>query len=109
MVKEISPIEVYELHEKNKGFKVLDIREADEFEELCAPISINKPLTSLDVSDLQSSGFDKTKPLYIICRSGRRSLMAAKICEDAGYEDVYNVTGGMIAWEQMGLPTTSNA
>lgn len=42
----------------------------------------------------------KDEPIYIICRSGNRSAQAAQILSDRGYTEVYDVTDGMIAWEQ---------
>ncbi len=40
---------------------------------------------------------NKEKPVYVYCRSGRRSLRASKILVEKGYQ-VYNVLGGYKAW-----------
>jgi rhodanese-related sulfurtransferase len=42
-----------------------------------------------------------TKPVLVICRSGRRSLTAAAQLRDEGFEAV-SVNGGMVAWQQAG-------
>ena len=42
--------------------------------------------------------------MALICNSGYRSTVAASVLERAGRKDVLNVTGGMLAWEQAGLP-----
>jgi len=46
----------------------------------------------------------KDKPLVVICASGNRSSMAATKLANAGFEPVYNFSGGMGAWQSAGLP-----
>jgi rhodanese-related sulfurtransferase len=46
----------------------------------------------------------KTKPIIMVCRSGNRSAGACGILGKHGFTDVYNLAGGMIAWEQSNLP-----
>ncbi len=47
---------------------------------------------------------DDDANVYLICRSGGRSGMAAEVFLAAGKSDAKNVLGGMIAWTQAGLP-----
>jgi sulfur-carrier protein adenylyltransferase/sulfurtransferase len=47
---------------------------------------------------------DDDANVYLICRSGNRSGIAAGILTAAGKRDVKNVVGGMLAWAQAGLP-----
>lgn len=42
--------------------------------------------------------------VYVLCRSGRRSLSAGQQLDAIGFGCVYNIEGGMIAWEEAGLP-----
>ena len=44
------------------------------------------------------------KPLFVYCASGKRSAKAAKILRDKGYEPVYELSGGLNAWKEAGLP-----
>jgi rhodanese-related sulfurtransferase len=46
----------------------------------------------------------KTKPIIMVCRSGSRSAGACGILSKLGFTDVYNLAGGMIAWQQSNLP-----
>ena len=46
----------------------------------------------------------KTKPIILVCRSGSRSAGACGILSKQGFTDVYNLAGGMIAWQQSNLP-----
>lgn len=44
------------------------------------------------------------KALLIICRSGQRSLAAAKLIRELGFQDCFSVRGGVLAWTDAGLP-----
>lgn len=46
----------------------------------------------------------KTKPIIMVCRSGSRSAGACGILSKLGFTEVYNLSGGMIAWQQSNLP-----
>jgi hydroxyacylglutathione hydrolase len=45
------------------------------------------------------------KPIATICSVGDRGGIAASILKQAGFTEVYNVLGGMKAWESLGYPT----
>ena len=47
---------------------------------------------------------DKDARIVLYCRSGRMSEIAATALVEQGYTQVYQVDGGMIAWEEAGLP-----
>jgi len=47
---------------------------------------------------------DREQRLVIICRSGARSAQACQFLQQQGYEDVYNLRGGMIGWSHESLP-----
>lgn len=47
---------------------------------------------------------DRTKPVLIYCRSGNRSYTAMKKMEAMGFLELYNLTGGIMAWSRAGLP-----
>ncbi|WP_407650197.1 rhodanese-like domain-containing protein [Deinococcus rhizophilus] len=46
------------------------------------------------------------RPGQPICRSGSRSAQASRVLSDGGHRNLYNVDGGMLAWEAAGLPIT---
>ncbi len=47
---------------------------------------------------------DKTRPVFVYCRSGKRSLEAANILEKNKFKVVYNLDGGINAWKEKGKP-----
>lgn len=103
--RDISPEELLALYDKNKKLCLLDVREVEEFRALRASISQLLPLSQL----AQGQGLDsikaaKDEPIYVVCRSGRRSQSACEILHEAGFKKLYNVAGGMEAWRLGRLP-----
>ena len=72
---------------------LVDVRTPEEYAAGHIPGSINIPLDRiLDIKNVVS---DKNNPLYVYCRSGRRSSQAASALEKAGYTRVVNIGGIM--------------
>ncbi len=46
----------------------------------------------------------KEYPVFVYCRSGNRSLVAAKYLEKLGFKKIFNLKGGIIEWKKYGLP-----
>lgn len=78
---------------------LVDVREDSERARGFAPGSRHLPLGRLKrrLGELPTD-----RPVAFICRSGRRSAMAAAAARRAGL-DAHNVAGGMTAWERQGL------
>lgn len=97
------PSEVMERFNQNDGFglKLIDVRELSEFEEGHIPHSICIPVRAIPKRE---AAYPADIPLVLICRTGRRSTLAARILMDLGYENVYNLHGGYLAWRAAGLP-----
>jgi sulfur dioxygenase len=49
-------------------------------------------------------GYDRKEGITFVCRSGSRSQEAAKMALELGYEDIENMQGGMLKWNELGLP-----
>ena len=96
-VPEVDPIEAIRLL-NGSGAVLLDVREDDEWAAGHAPRAIHIPLGTLDPRN-----FDAGVPVVAVCRSGKRSGVAASQLAAAGIT-VYNLTGGMKAWLETGQP-----
>jgi rhodanese-related sulfurtransferase len=86
------------------GAFLLDVREDDEWEAGHAPeaVHVAMGLVAGRIAELPS---DRT--LVCVCRVGGRSGVVATSLDGAGY-DVRNVEGGMLGWEQAGLPVVTD-
>jgi rhodanese-related sulfurtransferase len=102
-IKTITPEDVFRLNQESGGITIIDVREKDEFAEVSSPLAENHPLSTFDAGSFAKKR-DKKTQLFMLCRSGKRSLKAAQLLESAGFESIYNVEGGMMTWETSGLP-----
>ena len=85
------------------GSLVLDVRESAEYEAGHLPRARHIPLGELDARVAEIAKF-KDKPVVITCRSGARSGSACRKLRNAGFSSVYNLKGGLGAWQQASLP-----
>jgi rhodanese-related sulfurtransferase len=50
----------------------------------------------------------REKPIIATCRTGHRSASACMALRKQGFEKIYNLSGGMLAWESASLPISKN-
>ena len=85
--------------------RLIDVRTPEEYSEGHIRGAVNHDwYDSLFVKNVEGT-FDKSAPLHIYCRSGKRASEAAKALSKAGFE-VFNLKGGYIAWTEAGKPVT---
>jgi len=82
---------------------VLDVREDKEIAAGRIPNSKHIPLGQLGTR-LQELAKYKEKPVVVNCRSGARSASACRVLAKNGFGEVYNLKGGILAWEQANMP-----
>ena len=98
----ILEIEPHWVEENLSNVLVLDVRETDEFTGPLGhiPGAVNIPLGGL----VESTGdLANEKPVVAVCRAGGRSARATVILDQAGFEKVANLPGGMLRWRAQGL------
>ena len=83
------------LEMQQAGGVLIDVRTPGEVAEGTAPGSINIPLQE---AEQRLSEFPKDKDLMIFCRSGKRSMAVSNFLIQNGYERVFNVVGGFMAF-----------
>ncbi|CAN2254116.1 sulfurtransferase TusA family protein [Bacillus vallismortis] len=81
--------------ESEEPLHILDVREAEEYEEAHIPGVVHIPLGEVEA---RSSELNKNDEIHIICHSGRRSEMAAQTMKKQGFKKVINVVPGMRDW-----------
>jgi len=82
---------------------VVDVRNVDEFQNGHILNARNIPLAQLE-SRLADLNRYKEKPVIVACESGSRSGSAASVLRKHGFAQVFNLSGGLAAWQQAGLP-----
>ncbi|HSN19925.1 MAG TPA: rhodanese-like domain-containing protein [Usitatibacter sp.] len=82
---------------------VLDVREPAEFAAGHLPKARNIPLKELG-QRLEEIGKYKERAVLVTCRSGPRSGSACRLLKRAGFNTVYQLKGGLAAWQQASLP-----
>lgn len=105
-VEQISVTEVFELSKENQEIMIVDVREPDEHQALRCTIGHHLlPMSRFDAGELaEAKNIAKDTKVYFLCRSGNRSMNAAQMMLVEGFPNVFNIAGGMIAWEEAGLP-----
>ena len=96
---EVTPQRTREMLESGEGV-VVDVRETYEREAGHIEGTRHIPLQELST---QSGTLPTDQPIVLQCRVGGRSLMAAQALRAAGY-DAYSMTGGILRWDEEGLP-----
>lgn len=89
--------------ENNKEAIILDVRTPQELAEGYISGAVNIDYSSSNFKE-DLNKLDKSKPVYVYCRSGRRSANAMSLLNNLGFTEVYNLNGGIISWAQAGLP-----
>jgi rhodanese-related sulfurtransferase len=82
---------------------LLDVRTAEEFNEARVPGSVNVDFYAADFAS-QLDTLAKDVPYVVYCRSGNRSSQTMNIMRDLGFLEVWDVDGGIISWNEAGLP-----
>jgi len=93
-MKEVTVSELKKMRDEKADFQLIDVREAHEL-EICEIGGEHIPMG--DVMD-NLGKISKDKQVVIHCRSGARSGAICQALETQGYNNVYNLKGGIIAW-----------
>ncbi|MDQ6697876.1 MAG: molybdopterin-synthase adenylyltransferase MoeB [Actinomycetota bacterium] len=110
-IREVDTAEADDLRGR-PGAVVLDVREADEYEQGAIPGALHIPRGTLETA-IEGRVPDHDTPLIVHCAGGTRSAFAAKSLNELGYTDVVSVAGGFNKWKDEGrdwkVPATLSA
>jgi molybdopterin/thiamine biosynthesis adenylyltransferase/rhodanese-related sulfurtransferase len=106
-IEEIQPFEAAQ--EIEGGDVVLiDTREPHEYQDAHLENGRLVP-PGLLADEIEAAAPDKSARIIAYCRSGNRSALAAAQMQALGYEDVASMEGGILAWQEQGLPVVSTS
>ncbi|MEZ4316197.1 MAG: rhodanese-like domain-containing protein [Myxococcota bacterium] len=90
------------------GLRLIDVRETAELD---GPLGHLEGIEHVPLGTVPSAAptWDRSTPILVICRSGGRSGSAAAHLAQLGFEQVFNLSGGMLAWNAAGLPLEREA
>ncbi len=89
------------IDEKGDQFVIIDVREPMEFVQGTVPGARLMPISTLGNHIHE---IERERDVVFICRSGARSGQVCAYLANMGYDNVYNLRGGMIGWVRSGLP-----
>jgi rhodanese-related sulfurtransferase len=119
MRHQVSELTVSQLNEKlqqNNSAIVIDIREVSETNLGSIPCASLIPRGVLEMK-IDSEESIKARfstlellveqPIYLLCRSGARSILSALSLQQMGFKEVYSIEGGFMAWQEAGYEVSS--
>ena len=95
-VPKITVTELKQKMDNGEDINVLDVREPHEYEVA----NIGVTLIPLGELPQRLAELDQSDTFAIHCKTGGRSARAVKLLQDAGFQNVYNVKGGITAWSE---------
>ncbi|RMG78087.1 MAG: rhodanese-like domain-containing protein [Bacteroidetes bacterium] len=104
-LKEICPTTTFKKLES--GALLVDVRREKEVSDVTydVPDYVSIPLSQLED---RMDEIPRDREVIMACRSGSRSLRATLFLMNHGYENVYNLKGGLLKWVQKGFPAKGN-
>jgi rhodanese-related sulfurtransferase len=83
------------------GALLIDVREKSEYDDVRIPGSVLIPLGELPA---RLAEIPTDRDVYVHCRMGARSARAVDYLRTFDRPNAYNITGGIDAWQDAGLP-----
>jgi len=95
-VPEITVQELKKRLDNSENLSVLDVREPHEYEVA----NIGARLIPLNELPERLAELDRDAPLAVHCKTGGRSARAVKLLQETGFQNAFNVEGGITAWSE---------
>jgi len=101
----VTPQQAINLVNQNDGVFV-DLRDASDFKLGHIVGAVNIPASKLPERMVELDKY-KSKPVVLVCKMGQQSSAAGKQLKEAEFEQVYKMSGGMMEWGNLQLPTVA--
>lgn len=114
-VLEISVAQLAQILQQNPQAIVIDIREPSETEQGSIANAALIPRGVLEMQIDSAATIQQRfstleelaqQPIYLLCRSGARSVLSAISLQQMGFSEVYSVEGGFLAWQAADYPVS---
>lgn len=104
VAQEISviPPQEFEIATSKGEVQLLDVRTPEEFQEGHLENAVNIDVLQDDFA-AKAKSLNPDEPVYLYCRSGKRSANASAILKGLGFKEIYDLQGGFLNWESEGL------
>jgi rhodanese-related sulfurtransferase len=103
-MKQIGIVQATQLSNRSNAL-FLDIRDTADYNTGHIPDAVHVPLKQLNERASELEKF-RERPVIAYCRSGSQSNSAGSLLKKAGFENVYNLSGGITAWQSANLPVS---
>ncbi len=103
----LSPQQAINIVNAQEGL-FLDLRDAGEYKKGHIVNALHIPALKLE-SRLAELEKHKSKPIVLVCKMGQQAGAAGKQLKANGFEQVYKMTGGMMEWSNLQLPTIAKS
>jgi rhodanese-related sulfurtransferase len=104
-IKKLDPQSFEKKLNESKEPILVDVRTSGEYAQ---GHLANAVLIDIYSSDFKSrvSKLDKSKPVFVYCKAGSRSSSAVDVFTDLGFKEIYDLSGGISAWQRASKPIT---
>ncbi len=92
--------DLLDILESKEDITLIDVRSGMEFAQGYIKDALHIPLEQIPQS---AESIDKSKPLYLYCRTDQRSSSAAEFLMKCGFSDLYVIRGGILDWDKKGF------
>ena len=87
---------------------LVDVRSDEEWQIARIPGALHIPMSQVE-ERLPELVEDRTRPIITYCATGNRSLRILPTLDELGYEDAVSMSGGIVAWQELGFPVESES
>ena len=103
-MRSISPAELRDWRASGKAFVLLDVREPQERAIAALPDSLDVPMRDIPA---RMAELARNEPIVVLCHYGERSAHVARFLGGNGFDDVYNLDGGIDAYATLVDPSVA--
>ncbi|MCH1930345.1 rhodanese-like domain-containing protein [Shewanella sp. A25] len=88
--------------------KVVDVRSSDDFRKGHIVDALNVTLAEIKNNQISTLEKHKGSPIILVCNAGMTSSQAAQLLSQKGFENLYNLKGGMGEWQAANMPVSKS-